>query len=614
MASPFQTRKILIVEDEGLIAHDIAHRLEVLGHHVTGIAATAEEAIDQAPAAELVLMDIRIDGDRDGIEAAQEIRTRFHVPVVFLTSHADRETLDRAKAAEPFGYIVKPLGPSSLQTAIEMAAYKHRMDRQIEEREAWLRTTVSSAADALIVADASGRVRLLNPAAERLTGWRLGEAAGQPLEAVLRLVEANGDDFGDPSPLAILRGSPVELDRGLRLVSRGGREIEVEGTAAPVLAPPDTLGVVLTLRDVSLRRWEERQLRQAQRMETAGRLAARVSAEYALLIESIRTQADTLLRRLGAYAPAREAIEGIQRTAASAAQATRRLADFGSRQVTHPEALSINAVIRRLAKLIESAAGSNITTAIKSTPEVGRVRADSAQLEQAVLNMVLHACQTMSPETSGDGGKLLVETNRAEAPRQGRLASFVVVSVSYSAAEPDLEHLFDPDGAGEVGLALSVAHSIAIEHGGYLLASPAGEGTRLDLFLPRVAEELPAAEAAHAAGNAPAILLIDYRDRVREQLHNFFEESGYNLIEAATREEAVALGQVHEGAIDLLIAERADAGAVLKELAGTHPELQTLLIVDDDPAAPNELQRPFSQKVLLERVDALLAARVPAPA
>src|ERR1700736_3113676 len=138
--------KVLVVEDEGLIAHDIATRLQALGHEVVATVATAEEAVEQAAGADLVLMDIRIDGQRDGIAAAQEVRARHHIPVVFLTAHADRATLDRAKAADPFGYLVKPLGPASLHTSIEMAIYKHCLERQLEEQEAWLRTTLASGA------------------------------------------------------------------------------------------------------------------------------------------------------------------------------------------------------------------------------------------------------------------------------------------------------------------------------------------------------------------------------------------------------------------------------------------------------------------------------------
>ncbi len=190
---PSRAYRVLVVEDEGLIAHDIARRLEALGHEVLGPASTAEEALALAPGAEIVLMDIRIDGQRDGIDTALEIRARHHLPVIFLTAHADRATLERAKQAGPFGYIVKPLGPASLQTGIEMAIAKHRVERLLEEREAWLRAVLASIADAAVVAGAEGRVRLLNRAAERFTGWTQAEAEGQPVHKIVRLSRFGGE-------------------------------------------------------------------------------------------------------------------------------------------------------------------------------------------------------------------------------------------------------------------------------------------------------------------------------------------------------------------------------------------------------------------------------------
>src|SRR2546425_5789370 len=176
--------KVLVVEDEGLIALDIAGRLEALGHEVVATVSTGEEAIEEAAACDIVLMDIRLDGAMDGIDAAVQIRERYHLPVVFLTAHADRATLDRAKLAGPFGYIVKPLAAASLNTSIEIALYKHRMERLLEERETLLRTTLRSVADAVVVTDVDGRVLMLNRAAEILTGWIEPEAQGQPVSRV----------------------------------------------------------------------------------------------------------------------------------------------------------------------------------------------------------------------------------------------------------------------------------------------------------------------------------------------------------------------------------------------------------------------------------------------
>ena len=198
---------VLLVEDEGLIARDIAQRVEALGHRVLAIVSTGEEAIDASPGADIVLMDIRLDGPMDGIEAAHTIRRRFHIPVIFLTAHADRSMVERAKQAEPFGYIVKPVAPAALHTSIEIAIYKHAMEREVSEREAWLRAVLVSVADAVAVADADGRVRILNPAAESLTGWSEAEARGQELGKIVPLVlsssHARSVDAARVGPVAL---------------------------------------------------------------------------------------------------------------------------------------------------------------------------------------------------------------------------------------------------------------------------------------------------------------------------------------------------------------------------------------------------------------------------
>src|SRR6185369_3877419 len=139
---------------------------------------------------------------------------------------------------------------------------KHRVDRLLEEREAWLRAAITSAGDAIVVTDANGRVRLLNHSAEQITGWTQTEAENQQAQKVAQLVDSDSVESGvDPVPLALLRDSPVDFDRRCRLIARDGREMEVEGCAAPVRITDELLGAVLTFRDASARRWEERQIR-----------------------------------------------------------------------------------------------------------------------------------------------------------------------------------------------------------------------------------------------------------------------------------------------------------------------------------------------------------------
>ncbi len=602
MPTEIRSHRVLVVEDEGLIAHDIASRLESLGHAVVDTVSTADEAVALAPQADVVLMDIRIDGPRDGIEAAREIRARHHVPVIFLTAHADRSTLDRAKLTGPFAYLVKPLSTNALQSALEIAVYKHRMERALAEQEAWLRTTLFSVADSTIVTDPSGRIRSINRAAEQTLGWTTEEAAGKPYAEVLRFTSSSTEPI-EPIELALLRDEPVELPRQWKLLTRSGRELHIEGSAAPVRGPHEVFGVVLTFRDVTARRWQEQHLRQAQRMDTAARLAASVSEEYANLIAIIRTQADQLLAQFGDYSPLKRGVEEIRSAATAATQITRRLGSFGSRPTAQPETFSMNSLLRRMSKLLESVAGDAIKVSIRVEPSSGRVRGDLAQIEQAVMNLVLQASSRLPA-----GGEILIETNHIENPVNNQ--SYVLLALHYSAEEPDLEQLFEPVAGEAHSLALPVAHAIVREHSGYLTAqhAPTG-GTRLEMLLPRVAD--PALFDPATAGAAPAILLVDSRDVVRSQLHNFFEAAGYNLLEAADASEAIALGQMHDGGLDLLIADEAEAEEIRKSIESAHPTLTVLRVVDRPEKLPNEVKRPFSQQLLLEKANSLLSLRNP---
>lgn len=613
-AEPSRSYKVLVVEDEGLIAHDIAQRLRSLGHEVLGPVATADEAVAAASGAEIVLMDIRIDGSRDGIDAALEIRSRHHLPVIFLTAHADRATLDRAKQAGPFGYIVKPLGPASLQTGIEMAIAKHRVDRLLEERETWLRAAISSIADAAVVTGADGRVRLFNRAAERLTGWPQAEAEGQHAHRVVRLLESSSSQEDlDFVPVALLRDSAVDLPRGCRLLARDGRELEVEGSVAPVRLTGELLGAVMTFRDASARHWEERQLRQAHRLEAAGRLAAGAANEYTSLIALVRKQTEHLRTEFGDYSPAHAALEDIRHAAAAADLITRRLAAFGTRQVGQPEVFSLNSLLRRMSRLIESAAGSHIRVAIRPSPGAGRIKADAAQMESALMSLVTHASLAAAGAAESAPGQMLIETARVELPHVGRTTEYAMLSVTYTGVEPDIDRLFDPGSPADMGLALALVHSVVAECGGYLSARSAlDRGSRIEMLIPRVSDQalLPAAPAPARPNHAfaPSILLLDDRSTVRTELHNFFESAGFNLLEAATPAEAVALAELHPSELDLLVADAAACDSLLRQLRSGHPGLQALRIVDRPEGGPGEIRRPFTRQALLDRAGALLVA------
>jgi CheY-like chemotaxis protein len=134
-------------------------------------------------------MDIQLEGAMDGIETAEAIRSRYDVPIVYLTAHSDCATLSRAKLTGPLGYILKPFDDRELFTQIELGTYKHKVDLQLHQQREWLRVTLSSIAEAVIAAGPDESIAFMNPMAESLTGWQLEEANGKPLNQVFHLID-----------------------------------------------------------------------------------------------------------------------------------------------------------------------------------------------------------------------------------------------------------------------------------------------------------------------------------------------------------------------------------------------------------------------------------------
>ena len=172
--------KILIVEDELVIALSIKKSLEKLGYEVTGMVTTGEEAVDKAfeQDHDLILMDIILSGSIDGIEAARRIRKESDIPVIYLTANADSATLERARDTLPYGYLNKPINERDLLTNIDSSIYKHRMERRISESEEKYRNLVESINDIILSIDENGTLTYISPQTYELSGYKAEEIVG----------------------------------------------------------------------------------------------------------------------------------------------------------------------------------------------------------------------------------------------------------------------------------------------------------------------------------------------------------------------------------------------------------------------------------------------------
>ncbi len=175
-----------------------------------------------------------IEGNIDGIEAAKEIRARFNIPVVYLTAYSNDSTFQRAKITEPYGYILKPFEERELRITIEMALYKHKMERRLKESEEWLNITLKGIGDAVITTDKNGLITFMNPVAERLTGWNQEGALGKDLRGVFNIInEETRSAVDSPAGKVLREGTAVNLVNNVILSAKDGTEIPINNISAP---------------------------------------------------------------------------------------------------------------------------------------------------------------------------------------------------------------------------------------------------------------------------------------------------------------------------------------------------------------------------------------------
>jgi len=271
--------RILVVEDERIVAWTIQESLENAGHTVVATLQTGGDALAVAEEVkpDLVLMDIHLQGELDGIAVADHLWRQLGIPVVYLTAHVDGATLQRAMRTEPYGYLVKPFQRTELHTTIEVALHRHRLEKELATTQHWLSTTFNSLGDGAIATDQAGHITLMNPVAEELTGWHQTEALGQAISQVLPLIDATTCEVL-PSPLlqAIQQGQPIRLSEHCLLRMKNGDLRTIIETASPIKNDHNVvIGGVVVFQDVT----------QQHEIESALRLS---EARYRSVVDTLK--------------------------------------------------------------------------------------------------------------------------------------------------------------------------------------------------------------------------------------------------------------------------------------------------------------------------------------
>jgi PAS domain S-box-containing protein len=490
--------KILVVEDDRIVARDIQQQLSRIGHVVVGITARGEDVVPLALQSrpDLVLMDIHLEGKLDGIDVAQQIHERFGIPVIFLTAYADEETVRRARVTEPFGYLLKPFEDSQLRTTIEMALYKHAAERKLRQSERRYAVTLSSIGDAVIATDELLRVTFMNRVAEKLTGWTQSEAVGQPLIEIFRIINEDTRQAVDNPAAKVLRsGVVVGLANHTMLVARDGREIPIDDCGSPIIDDGGEItGTVLVFRDITERRETDAALRRAQtelatigQRTMLGELGAAIAHEVTQPLTGVSVNCSTLLSMLKAEAPdlerVRSAIQRASRDAQRAVDIFARIRDLFSRSGgTALAPLDLNEAIQEVVTLKRNdIRNAGVALDMELSDDLPQPFGDRVQLQQVIVNLITNAIQAM---TGVERGELLIRTERVGVAEVQ--ATFRDTGIGIEPSKMDqIFGAFYTTKADGMGMGLWISRSIVEKHRGRLWATANdGPGLTIALTLP----------------------------------------------------------------------------------------------------------------------------------
>ncbi len=467
--------RILIVEDELIVALELQCRLERQGYAIAGTARTAEAALAIVAAAhvDLVLLDLRLAGERDGVDLAGDLNV-CDIPFVFLTAHGDDETLGRVESVEPQGYLLKPFDERLLRLTIETALVRRVAERGRLAAERALRAseTVQAAIlehlpDGVLVLGEDGSIVLSNRMAQQL----LGQADELP-----RVLDEL--DLTSPSiqRVELRRGEgryfPAEVSCGFAPLYSGGRSIVI-------------------VRYISDRSQLEQKLLRARQLEVAGRVASGIAHDLNNLL-SVVWISTHLLQRSGPADCARLEAD-LENAISLGAALTTRLLALGRAEGGEPSPVRVDEALRAVTRLARLAVKPGLELVLDLDPQVGCVWIHPPQFDQMILNLMFNADRAMPT-----GGRLRIRSST----QVDEAATFVVIEVEDSGVGMDeltRLHLFEPfftthGHAGGTGLGLSIVKDIIEQAGGQIeFESELGRGTRFALRLARYGD--PEAEA-----------------------------------------------------------------------------------------------------------------------
>ncbi|MGB9205537.1 MAG: PAS domain S-box protein [Terriglobales bacterium] len=526
-------------------------------------------------------------------------------------------------------------------TMVDDSAHK-RTEDAVRESQERLHGIIASAMDAIITVDERQQIIVFNKAAEEIFRCSGADVIGKSIDRFVPegLREIHRQHIRDFGQIGVSHRS-MYAPRAIVAVRSNGEEFPVEASISQIRTSTENLYTVI-LRDISVRKRTEEQLRQAQKMEAVGQLAGGVAHEFNNYLAIIMGYTELLERETVGNDSLRMSLSEIKDASQKVASLTRQLLAFSRKQVIEPREVDLNSTVWETHKLLRRLIPVTIDLIPKLQDDVGKVKADPAQVQQILINLVLNARDSMP-----DGGKIFIETEEVDldpeyASRQldvqaGRYVMLSVADTGIGMDKETLSHIFEPffttkeEGKG-TGLGLSTTYGIVKQSGGHLtVASVPGRGSTFRIYLPKLSDSGAIPKPSKVQSNPPqrqTVLVVEDEGALRKLMTKILERAGFQVVEAKDGEQAVEICKSGAERLDMVVSDLAMPklnGLQLKEaVSGLRPELKFLLIsgyaedVVEDPAIlkkdTNFLEKPFLPDELILKVREVLRGKSGEPA
>jgi PAS domain S-box-containing protein len=511
-----------------------------------------------------------------------------------------------------------------------MASRLRRLYEELQRSEAHFRALIENARDFILLVDADGTVRYASPSMER-------EFAGDE-----SLIGENILSLAEPADADAVRALLAPVAAGLPQKSVVFRMRSVDGTlrtlethGSQLLQDSAIAGIVFNARDITERQAMEERLRQAQRMEAIGTLSGGIAHDFNNLLTIIRGYAHQLLGSRLDTEKARAQVERIDEAAERAATLTSQLLAFSRRQVLQPKIFDLNTLTIGLDEMLRRVIGEHIEMNTAVGADSCLVQADTGQIEQVIMNLVINARDAMP-----DGGKLTLETANVELDaayaakhEEAHPGPYVMLAISDTGVGMDAQtqvRIFEPffttKGLGKgTGLGLSTAYGIVKQSGGHIgVYSEPGRGSTFKVYLPRVVEDVEPAKkedlpAVEHRGHE-TVLVVEDEPQLRELVELMLASRGYSILTVENPVQAEALSKQYSGPIHLLLTDVVLPGIsgreVARQVAAHRPDIKVLFTSGYTPdaiihhgvleAGLHFIQKPFTLETLTNKVRAVL--------